>query len=137
MTEPLPLQGYITSRAFQGNRAAQAVQNLVIRDYARRAGLDFRLSGTEYAMPGSTMMLRQLVDALGSQLGGIILYSLFQLPGDQARRHDVYARVIAAGANLHCALEGLVIADADDARQAEDIWLVNQATAPRDFGVMA
>ena len=78
-------QGYVTSRPFQGQRVPQHVQNLVIRDYSRGSELIYLLSGTEYAIPGSFLILQQLLDGL-EQLDGIILYSLFQLPENKSSR---------------------------------------------------
>ncbi|MBF0332439.1 MAG: sporadic carbohydrate cluster protein, TIGR04323 family [Alphaproteobacteria bacterium] len=119
-------RGYVASRPCLGERAPQHVQNLVIRDHARRHGLTFLLSATEYAMPGSFKMLETVLDELPT-LDGVILYSLLLLPPEPERRLIVYRRVLAAGATLHAALESLVIADFDDARHAEDILMVRAA----------
>ena len=81
-------QGYVTSRSFQGQRVPQHVQNLVIRDYCKNRGMTYLLSGTEYAIPGSTMILKQILNSL-EQLDGIILYSLFQLPEKKSSRYRI------------------------------------------------
>src|SRR5260221_12081647 len=99
-------RGYIASRPILGSRVPQAVQNLVIRDYAGRNGLDYRLSATEYAMPGCFMVLNTVLDEL-PQLKGMIVYSLFMLPAERARRTAVYRRILDAGAELHAAIEAL------------------------------
>ena len=39
-------RGYIGSRPVRGERTPQQVQNLVIRDYAQRNGIAFKLSAT-------------------------------------------------------------------------------------------
>ncbi|KIL97723.1 hypothetical protein CCC_00784 [Paramagnetospirillum magnetotacticum MS-1] len=119
-------RGYISSRPIGGDRVPQAVQNLTVRDYARRRGLDFLLSATEYAMPDCTMMLEQVLDEMAG-LGGAILYSLAQLPDDRARRRDILERALASGGVLHAALEDLKLASGDDLRRWEDITLVRQA----------
>lgn len=118
-------RGYIFSRPFQGERVPQHVQNLMIRDYARRKGLTYLLSATEYAMPGCFMMLEQVLAELGA-LEGMICYSIFQLPPDGRARHGVYDRVLASGAMLHAAVEGLVVESASDIAAIEDIWRVRQ-----------
>ena len=46
MTDRYGYRGYITSRPFLGERAPQHIQNLVIRDYAAKHGLDYLLSVT-------------------------------------------------------------------------------------------
>lgn len=121
-------RGYVTSRPFMGERAPQHIQNLVIRDYARRLGLSYLLSVSEYAMTGSQMILDQVLDDL-ADLDGIICYSIFQLPTRAERRRAVYARVLSAGRELHGAVEGLVLRDAADAARIEDIWRVRQVLA--------
>lgn len=117
-------RGYIGSRPVFGNRTPQHVQNLVIRDYAQRKGLSYKLSATEYAMPSCYMMLSQVLEELPS-LDGIIAYTLFMLPHRPQRRLEVYRRILAAGASLHTALEGLALSTEADIRRLEDIWLVH------------
>jgi len=118
-------QGYVTSRSFQGQRVPQHVQNLVIRDYCQGRGINYLLSGTEYAIPGSSLMLQQLLDGL-EQLEGIILYSLFQLPEKKSSRQKIYQQVLAQKKSLHFAVETLVLQAERDCHRLEDIWGVHQ-----------
>ena len=118
-------RGYIASRPVRGTAVPQHVQNLVIRDYATRHDLAFKLSATEYAMPGCYMMLGSVLDEL-AQLEGVICFSLYMLPQDAARRREVYARVLYEGASLHAALEGLALSDRGDICRLEDLILVEQ-----------
>ncbi len=131
---PEGYRGYIFSRPFLGERAPQHIQNLAIRDYARKNGLAYKLSATEYAMPGCHMMLEQIMGEELPSLKGIICYSIFQLPADPADRARIYGRVVAAGAELHGALEELVVRDEPSARRVEDIWRVRQAMAMSPAG---
>ena len=114
-------QGYVTSRPLQGQRVPQHVQNLVIRDYCKNRGMTYLLSGTEYAIPGSSMILQQLLDGL-EQLDGIVLYSLFQLPESPGARREVYQHVLAQKKSLHFAVESLVLQEEHDCQRLEDIW---------------
>ncbi len=118
-------QGYVTSRSFQGQRVPQHVQNLVIRDYCQGRGLRYLLSGTEYAIPGSTLMLKQLVDGL-DQLEGIVFYSLFQLPESSQTRQGIYQHVLKQNKSLHFAVEALALQQEQDCQRLEDIWGVFQ-----------
>ena len=118
-------QGYVTSRSFQGQRVPQHVQNLVIRDYCQGRGMTYLLSGTEYAIPGSSLMLQQLLDGL-EQLEGIVLYSLFQLPENKNSRQNIYQQVLAQNKSLHFAVETLVLQAERDCQRMEDIWGVFQ-----------
>lgn len=125
MAERAGHRGYIGARPLNGGRTPQHVQNIVIRDYARRKNLQFLLSAVEHIMPGSYMILEDLLDEL-PRLNGIICYSIFMLPPDERRRREVYDRVLREGCNLHAAVEEIAIASNDDIQAVEDILLVNK-----------
>lgn len=126
-------RGYIVSRPVRGSHFPQRVQNLVVRDYAARRNLPFRLSVTEYAMAGSAMMFESLLDELPA-LDGIILFSLFTLPDRPQARRRAYERVLAAGKSLHAALEQLVIRTPDGVPAWEDILRVDAVLPATPFG---
>jgi sporadic carbohydrate cluster protein (TIGR04323 family) len=132
--QPLGYRGYIASRPFMGERAQQQVQNIIIMNYAQRENLHYLLSATEYAMADCTMILDQLLDEL-PQLQGVICYSLFLLPEQAERRRKVYDAVLAAGSEMHFAVERLVLRDAEDAARIEAIWLMRRALplCPREL----
>jgi len=125
MAERSGHRGYIGARPLNGSRTPQHVQNIVIRDYARRKNLQYLLSAVEHIMPGSYMILEDLLDEL-PRLNGIICYSIFMLPPDERRRREVYDRVLREGCNLHAAVEEIAIASNDDIGAVEDILLVNK-----------
>ena len=64
-------RGYISSREFGGQRVPQHIQNLVIRDYCKRKGIDYLLSATELAMPETYIMLTQLREQV-DEIDGIV-----------------------------------------------------------------
>lgn len=125
MVERAGYRGYIGSRPYFGSRVPQRVQNLVIRDYCEGNAMAFLLSATEYAMPDCHMMLERVLGDLGS-VRGVVLYSLFMLPDDAARRRLTYDRVLAAGAELHGAVEALALRSEADVQRFEDLWLVQR-----------
>lgn len=125
MAERTGHRGYIGARPLNGSRTPQHVQNIVIRDYAQRKKLQYLLSAVEHIMPGSYMVLEDLMDEL-PRLGGIICYSIFMLPPDESRRRDIYDRVLREGCELHAAVEEIAITSKDDIRAVEDILLVNK-----------
>jgi sporadic carbohydrate cluster protein (TIGR04323 family) len=125
MAERAGHRGYIGARPLNGSRTPQHVQNIVIREYARRKNLQFLLSAVEHVMPGSYMILEDLLDEL-PRLNGIICYSIFMLPPDERRRREVYDRLLREGCNLHAAVEEIAIASNDDIQAVEDILLVNK-----------
>jgi sporadic carbohydrate cluster protein (TIGR04323 family) len=116
-------RGYIFSRPFMGERVPQHVQNLVIRDYCEKKGLNFLLSATEYAMPGCHLILEQILGEL-SDLEGIVLYSLFQLPENSARRQIIYHQIVKQAKILHFAVEGLHACTKQAFDRVETLWRV-------------
>lgn len=128
MTEEAGYRGYIATRAVRDGRIPQHVQNLVVRDYAERNGLQYLLSAVEYAMADCYMVLDTVLEEL-PQIDGIICYSLFMLPADAARRRAIYARVLEAGGSIHGAVENMAIRDEVDVAKIEDIFLVDRDAA--------
>ena len=127
-------RGYIGSRPYMGERTAQHVQNLVIRDYCQRNEFTYLLSAAEYAMENCYIMLEEVLREVDA-IEGIAMYSLFMLPARQARRESVYERALGDGVTIHGALENLAITSADDVQRVEDILKVNlmmRARPPMD-----
>lgn len=121
-------RGYIGCRPIDGHRVPQHVQNLVIRDYAQRKGLAYRLSAVEHVMPNSFLMLEQLLGEL-ENLDGIIAYSLFMLPTDGRQRSRVWRRLLDANATFHAAVEDQVLAGEQDLERLETLFQVQRALA--------
>lgn len=124
--KPLGYRGYITARPILGEHVPQHVQNLVIRDFTRRQGIEFRLSATEYASPGCYQMLENVLDEL-PWLEGIVVYSLFMLPQRRERRAALWSRILGGGKRLFAALESQSVASYNDVDRVEDLWMVRRA----------
>ena len=119
------VRGYIFSRPFMGERVPQHVQNMVIRDYCKKQGLQYLLSATEYAMPNSHLILQQVLDEL-SELDGIIFYSLFLLPEDTTERDRVIQIILKKEKTIYFAVEGLRISNIPEYERIEIIWQVKK-----------
>ncbi|WCL51202.1 LIC12192 family sporadic carbohydrate cluster protein [Leptospira sp. GIMC2001] len=117
------VRGYIFSRPFQGERVPQHVQNIVIRDYCNKAGLQYLLSATEYAMNDSHLIFEQILDEL-PEIDGIIPYSLFQLPVDSEHRAKIYNRILSIKKTCYFAVEGLKLCNQEDSERIENIWKI-------------
>jgi len=119
------VRGYIFSRPFMGERVPQHVQNLVIRDYCHKRELQYLLSSTEYSMPGSYFILKNVLEEL-EKIHGIVAYSLYQLPEISSERNDVIKRVLDQGKTFHFAVEGLQLEDETEYKRIENLWRVKQ-----------
>lgn len=120
MSNKFGYRGYIGSRPVRGVSFPHRVQNLVVRDYATRYQLPYKLSATEYAMPGCYMMLADVIGELLS-LEGVILFSLFMLPQRQERRQEIYRQILEAKCELHAALEEMILRHESDIENFEEM----------------
>jgi len=118
-------RGYIFSRPFMEERVPQHVQNIVIRDYCSKKGMQYLLSATEYAMNNSALMLRQLVKELPT-IDGIVAYSIFQMPEDDNERQRIFNSVLSCKKEIHFAVEGLSLYDLGTYNHIENIWQVKK-----------
>ena len=118
-------RGYIFSRPFMEERVPQHVQNIVIRDYCSKQGIQYLLSATEYAMENSALTLRQLVKDLPS-IDGIVAYSIFQMPEDDDERQSIFNSVLSLKKEIHFAVEGLSLYDNETYNHIENIWKVKK-----------
>jgi len=120
------VRGYIFSRPFMGERVPQHVQNLVIRDYCARNQLEYLLSATEYAMPDCHLIFEQVLSEL-ADIGGLVSYSLFQLPEETVRREILYEQILKKQKEMHFAVEGLRATTMQECERIETIWRIRLA----------
>ena len=86
-------RGYIFSRNINNNFIPQRVQNLVIKDFAKRKNFFFKLSSTEYIMNGSYLMLGALVKEV-KMLEGVIFYSYEMLFDNVSFCRDILLKIV-------------------------------------------
>ena len=108
-----------------GETCHQSTQNLVLRDYCDRMNYKYLLSGTEYAINNSYLMLQQLVLEIPN-VDGIVAYSLFQLPENQDSRLRIINDILDRNGELHFALESMKISNKSEIERLEKIWLVRK-----------
>lgn len=114
-------RGYIFSRKIEGNFIPQRVQNLVIKDFAARKNLFFKLSATEYKMENCFLMLNSTLKSLKS-IEGMIFYSLFMLPENNLDRNKIMKIFIKKKKKLFFALEEISISSNDDIKKINNIF---------------
>jgi len=121
------VKGYNFSREFMGERAPQHVQNIVMQDFCKKNNLIFLMSVTEYAMKNSYSILNNLISNL-SEIDGIILYSLFQLPEQIKQRSNILKKILKQKKLISFAVEGLTIKNIQDLKHINDIWKIKIST---------
>lgn len=111
-------RGYISSREINGNFIPQRVQNLVIKDFALRKNIFFKLSSTEYKMKNSYYMLKALLKDI-SNLDGVIFYSYEMLPDDKEFRLNIFKKFLKNKKKIFFALEELKISSIPEIKDIE------------------
>ncbi|PPR79043.1 MAG: hypothetical protein CFH01_00654 [Alphaproteobacteria bacterium MarineAlpha2_Bin1] len=118
-------RGYVASGRINGHFIPQHVQNIIIRDYANKNNLLYKLSSSEYIMENSTMILESVTSEL-DKLEGIILYSMFQLPSNRIYRSNFYKKIIESKCTLHAAVENNMLLDESDIGKWEEVLILSQ-----------
>jgi len=119
------VRGYIFSRPFEGERAPQHIQNLVIRDFCKKNNLDYRLSVSEYVFQETYLILAQAIDEI-DHLDGIVAYSMLQMPNEKTMRKRFISKLINKNKTIFFAVEDLKISNLDEFELFEEIWSINQ-----------
>ena len=118
-------RGYVASGRINGHFIPQHFQNIVIRDYAKKNELLYKLSSSEYIIDNCTMILESLTSEL-DKLEGIIFYSMFQLPRDRIYREYFYKKVIENECILHAAVEDNKLVDEIDIAKWEEVLILSE-----------
>lgn len=118
----MPCQGYrgYISSNMDERSVPQNVQQLVIRDYCKRNGLEFLLSATEYC--NGYIMLNSLFNDMA--IKGIVMYSIFQMPDDYNARHRLW--LTQKPSEIHFSAENIRITNLDEAFKLEDVFLIKK-----------
>jgi len=125
------VRGYVFCRTFMGERVPTHVQNLVIRQFCKEQKLEYLLSGVEYAMKDSSLILENLIDDKDNN--GIIAYSLFQLPFDDEKRNDIYKKIIKKKKLLLFAVEKKSVSTIEDISLVEQIWKIKKVIYQENY----
>lgn len=118
-------RGYIFSRNINGNFIPQRVQNLVIRDFADRKKIFFKLSSTEYNMKNCYTMLNSLIKDI-NKIDGIIFYSIEMLPEDKKKALKLIDFIINKKKTLYFAVEEFKISSKKDLKKIKEILLIKK-----------
>jgi len=118
-------QGYVFSRNFHSNRVPQHIQNLVIRDFADRKKIFFKLSSTEYNMKNCYTMLNSLIKDI-NKIDGIIFYSIEMLPEDKKKALKLIDFIINKKKTLYFAVEEFKVSSKKDLKKIREILLIKK-----------
>ena len=113
-------RGYIFSRKINNNFIPQRVQNLVIRDFALRNKIFFKLSSTEYNMKNCYTMLNSLIEDY-LKIDGVIFYSIEMLPNDKTFLYNLMNTFIFKKKIIYFALEEIKVSTKKDIKKVIEL----------------
>ena len=122
-------RGYIFSRDINFNFIPHRVQNLVIKDFAERNNLFFKLSSTEYIMKNSFHMLKALLHDTSS-IDGVIFYSYEMFFENIKLCIDSLNNLIKKKKNIFFALEEIEVKNNKDLLKLKKIIQLKNKTTP-------
>ena len=118
-------RGYIFSRSINNNFIPQRVQNLVIRDFAYRKKIFFKLSLTEYNMKNCYIMLNTFLKDV-NKIDGIIFYSIEMLPTDKKEALKLIDLFLKKKKILYFALEELKVSSKKDLMRIKETLMIKK-----------
>ena len=118
-------RGYVSSRPINGNTIPQSLQNLKIRDYAISKNIHFKLSITEYRMKKTYFALNSLKKEIG-KLGGVIFFSIYQLPEEKITRRQFLNFFIKSNKKLFFALEDIEVKNKFEIEEIDLIYFISK-----------
>ncbi len=122
--ERVGYRGYVTCRPFGGLHIPVPVQALVMRDYCARNGFMYKLHVNENIFAHSYIVLEGVISEL-DMFEGLLATSIFMMPKREARRRDIYKRILDKNASLHFVLEDMVIRTPADIEPIEEILSIH------------
>tara|TARA_B100000900_G_C20569162_1_gene712450 strand:- start:1047 stop:1469 length:423 start_codon:yes stop_codon:yes gene_type:complete len=124
------LRGYISSRDINGAYYPQNIQNLIIRNFASQNNIKLQLSGTEWIIEKSFLMLRSL---LREKNDGIIFFSIFQVYENSNKFNKIINQILSKKKFLAFALENIQIQNKKELIDLENKLKLNKIINSKSF----
>ena len=124
------LRGYISSREIHGAYYPQNVQNLILRNFAKENNIELQLSGTEWNIEKSFLMLRSIISEKNN---GILLFSIFQIYENSSFFYDIVRKIIKKKKIIVFALENISISSEKELQNLSKIFKITEVTSSRDY----
>jgi sporadic carbohydrate cluster protein (TIGR04323 family) len=124
------LRGYISSREICGTFYPQSIQNLIIRNHAKENSINLQLSGTEWNVRKSFVMLRSLVKQKND---GIIFFSIFQIYDQKKKFEKIAYQIFKSKKIMIFSLENIILKNSNDLKTLFYKLKINQVINSKDF----
>ena len=113
-------RGYCTHNPFGEYRIPVPAQNIIYRDYAKKHGLNLKLSINELFFPNCFLQLQSLLTEL-NDLEGVLMCSIFMFPIKKRDRELIYKKLELSKSELHFIFENLILKSIKDFEKCEQL----------------
>tara|TARA_Y100001970_G_C14259345_1_gene878524 strand:+ start:14547 stop:14999 length:453 start_codon:yes stop_codon:yes gene_type:complete len=124
------LRGYISSRDLNGSYYPQNFQNLLIRTFAKENKIKLQLSGTEWIIKNSFVMLRSIIKEKND---GIIFFSLFQIYSKKSEFNNFANQILKKNKILIFVLENIIIKNSNELKKLNKILKINNILSTKKY----
>lgn len=124
------LRGYISSRNINGSFYPQSLQNLLIKNFSDDNKINLQLSGTEWNIKNSYLMLRSIINQKND---GIIFFSLLQLSENKKKFEYFAKKLIRRKKILVFCLENIIIKDYKELKKIINVIKLNKLSNSKDI----
>tara|TARA_Y100000996_G_C22450189_1_gene613516 strand:+ start:523 stop:975 length:453 start_codon:yes stop_codon:yes gene_type:complete len=124
------LRGYISSRDLNGSYYPQNFQNLLIRTFAKENKIKLQLSGTEWIIKNSFVMLRSIIKEKND---GIIFFSLFQIYSKKIEFNNFANQILKKNKILIFVLENIIIKNSYELKKLNKILKINNVLSTKKY----
>jgi sporadic carbohydrate cluster protein (TIGR04323 family) len=124
------LRGYISSRDINGAYYPQNIQNLIIRNFAELNNIKFQLSGTEWNIKNSFLMLRSI---LSEKNDGVIFFSIFQIYENKIFFKKILKEIIEKNKLAVFALENIAVSSSKELNKLLKTFKIMNITNSKDY----
>ncbi len=124
------LRGYISSRDINGSFYPQSLQNLLIRNFSVDNNINLQLSGTEWNIKKSYLMLRSIINQRND---GIIFFSLLQLTDNDNKFKYFVRKIVKKKKIIVFCLENIVIRNEKDLKKIINLIKLNKFSKSKDI----
>lgn len=104
------VRGYCTHQKFGSFRIPVPLQNIILRDFAKKNKFGFKLSTNEFYFENCYMQLLRLVNvSIEEKIHGIVMMSYTMLPKNRTELISIVKELMINNINLYFIIENLKI----------------------------
>ena len=109
------VRGYCTHQNFGSFRIPVPLQNIILRDFAKKNNFGFKLSTNEFYFKSCYMQLLRLVDiSIDEKIHGIVMMSYMMLPQKRPDLIKIIKKLLSYEISLYFIIENLNIENEDN-----------------------